>query len=527
MDNVKDLLAKIESGELSYEEKLASLAMVEDSLVQMRQKAKEQAIGSSVEYILESFNIIKAKMEKRLAEMVPKKGDKGDKGQDGKNGRDGKDGRPGRDGGQGSKGTDGLPGRDGRDGEDGVSVTDASIDFDGSLIITLSSGRVINVGEVVATDLAEKIKLVTSGGGTSQQVLDTLASLQTQINNLIPSQTGNSGKFLTTNGTSTSWATVSGGGGSGDVVGPASATNNNIVLFDGTTGKLIKQSSALTFDGINTFQLIATGNAVANLEGSSTNNAVLRLRNTTTGALAGIFANNSKQLVFEANGAVEQMRLTSTGLGIGTSSPAVKFVVSNAGANGYEFDPPNGFISSYNRSTNAWTAVTFRAGSYTWNINNSNDALKLDASGNLFTANGKIGPNATQQHTMPAVTSDTYTLNAATQTLTNKRIDPRVSTAASTATLSPDVSAFDQYNLTAQAAALTVAAPTGTPVDGSKLIIRILDNGTARAITWNATYTVIGVTLPTTTTASKTTYVGCVYNATATRWDVIAVTTQA
>jgi len=30
------------------------------------------------------------------------------------------------------------------------------------------------------------------------------------------------------------------GGGSGDVVGPASATNNAIVRYDGTTGKLIQ-----------------------------------------------------------------------------------------------------------------------------------------------------------------------------------------------------------------------------------------------------------------------------------------------
>jgi hypothetical protein len=75
--------------------------------------------------------------------------------------------------------------------------------------------------------------------------------------------------------------------------------------------------------------------------------------------------------------------------------------------------------------------------------------------------------------------------------------------------------------------ALTINAPAGTPVDGNKLLFRILDNGTARAITWNATYTVIGTTLPTTTTANKTTYVGCVYNANNTRWDVVAVTTQA
>jgi hypothetical protein len=120
-----------------------------------------------------------------------------------------------------------------------------------------------------------------------------------------------------------------------------------------------------------------------------------------------------------------------------------------------------------------------------------------------------------------------YVTPTGTETLTNKRINPRVVTAASTATLAPDISAGDQYNLTAQAAALTVSAPIGTPVDGNKLIFRILDNGTARAITWNATYTAIGVTLPTTTTISKTTYVGCIYNANNTRWDVVAVTTQA
>ena len=34
--------------------------------------------------------------------------------------------------------------------------------------------------------------------------------------------------------------TTGGGGGSGDVVGPGSAVNNQVVLFDGTTGKLIK-----------------------------------------------------------------------------------------------------------------------------------------------------------------------------------------------------------------------------------------------------------------------------------------------
>jgi hypothetical protein len=120
-----------------------------------------------------------------------------------------------------------------------------------------------------------------------------------------------------------------------------------------------------------------------------------------------------------------------------------------------------------------------------------------------------------------------FTTIDGTATLTNKRIDPRVTSAASASSLTPSVATADIYAYTALAAALTINAPTGTPVDGDKLIFRLLDNGTGQTLTWNATYTVIGVTLPTTTTASKTTYVGCIYNANNTRWDVIAVTTQA
>jgi hypothetical protein len=107
------------------------------------------------------------------------------------------------------------------------------------------------------------------------------------------------------------------------------------------------------------------------------------------------------------------------------------------------------------------------------------------------------------------------------------RVDPRASSTASTASITPDISSFDQYAVTAQAAGLAINAPTGTPVDGNKLVFRLLDNGTPRALTWDGTFTAIGVTIPTTTTANKTTYVGCIYNANNTRWDVIAVTTQA
>jgi hypothetical protein len=131
--------------------------------------------------------------------------------------------------------------------------------------------------------------------------------------------------------------------------------------------------------------------------------------------------------------------------------------------------------------------------------------------------------------TLPAAT-DTLAGIAATQTLTNKWIHPRVTSAASASSLTPDPSTTDEYCYTALAAGLTINAPSaasGTISNGDKLLFRFLDNGTGRALTWNATYTIIGTTLPTTTTANKMVYVGCIYNAANTRWDVVAVATQA
>ena len=130
------------------------------------------------------------------------------------------------------------------------------------------------------------------------------------------------------------------------------------------------------------------------------------------------------------------------------------------------------------------------------------------------------------------VVNKTYS-DSGTQTLTNKRINPRTtgsSISTSTTTLTPDVSSYDQYNFVAHAANCAIGAPTGTPVDGNKLTFRILDNGTTKTFTFDATYTsMIGSAFTNTfaTTANKTSYIGCIYNAYNTRWDVVSLVTQA
>lgn len=120
---------------------------------------------------------------------------------------------------------------------------------------------------------------------------------------------------------------------------------------------------------------------------------------------------------------------------------------------------------------------------------------------------------------------------SSTNTLTNKRINPRsVVAGATSGNLTVNGDTTDLYEAEGLTGAITFLQPSGTPIDGQKLMIRIKDNGTARAITWTTSagaFRALGITLPTTTVLSKVTYVGCVYNSTDSFWDVIATVTQA
>jgi len=374
MANIRELIQSIEANDSSFDEKLDAINKMEETLVAMRQQ-EEQAVQDNVDLIVEAIKVMENKVTAQLEvakSIVPEKGDKGDKGDRGLDGRQGVDGK---------NGLNGRDGKNGIDGKDGVSVTDAKIDFDGSLVITLSTGQEINVGEVVAPDLAEKIKVIsTMSTNGAVGIKDEGTSISTGVKNI---------NFV--------GATVT-------------ATNSG----DDVTVNVSAGTGTVT-------SVAATVPAFLSVAGSPI---------TTSGTLA--------------------ITLSGTALPI---------------------------------------------------------------------ANGGTGAT-----TLAGASIATY---SGTETLTNKRIDPRVTSAASASSLTPSVATADVYAYTALAAGLTINAPTGTPVDGDKLMFRLLDNGTSRSLTWDATYTVIGVTLPTATTISKTTYVGCIYNANNTRWDVIAVTTQA
>lgn len=89
---------------------------------------------------------------------------------------------------------------------------------------------------------------------------------------------------------------------------------------------------------------------------------------------------------------------------------------------------------------------------------------------------------------------------------------------------------YDTYTVNALGASGTINAPTGTPTDGQRLVIRIKDDGNIRGLAFSGAtgaYRQVGTLLPTSTTPNKVTYLGCEYNAVDSFWDVVAVTIQA
>lgn len=104
-------------------------------------------------------------------------------------------------------------------------------------------------------------------------------------------------------------------------------------------------------------------------------------------------------------------------------------------------------------------------------------------------------------------------------------LNPRTFVTAATGNVTPSYD-YDAYIITSQNGPIIFVNPT-TLVQGQAFVIRIKDNGTARAFTWESKYRGIGVDLPTGTTAGKVMYISCIYNTTENKVDVTGVAEQA
>ncbi len=145
------------------------------------------------------------------------------------------------------------------------------------------------------------------------------------------------------------------------------------------------------------------------------------------------------------------------------------------------------------------------------------------------TLTGVLVGNGTSAFTAVTAPSGTIVGTTDTQTLSNKRNTPRVTTITSSATPTINTDNCDCVTITALAAAISTMTTnlSGAPNNFDTLIFRIKDDGTARAISWGASFVAKGVALPTTTVISKLLTVGFIYDTVATTWGCVASAQEA
>lgn len=307
---------------------------------------------------------------------------------------------------------------------------------------------------------------------------------------------------------------------SGYITSSTAASTYQPILVSGTNIKTLNGASIL---GSGDITITGGGGGDVTLDGvqTLTNKTLVspiintRLSLGDQTIVSSAVTNQSTTIAVEPNG-------TGTASSI---SPKNSSNPSNFQYGQFRVDATRVEVASLGAGTSAALPLRLRAGTR---------SLTLSTTGGLSINDGSVG-TAGQVLASGGVGGDLNWVDipvtlSNTATLTNKRITPRIVSIASASTITPTADTADQYVVTAQAAAATLAAPSGTPTDGQRLLIRIEDNGTARALTWTTSsgaYRAVGVTLPTTTTVGKVLYIGAVYNSQDTFWDVIAVAMQA
>ena len=185
-------------------------------------------------------------------------------------------------------------------------------------------------------------------------------------------------------------------------------TANGVLYLNGS--KVATSGSALTFDGTNfTTTGYAAGNGIRSLSGNP-----VRFYNSANTNWSQISAPvGTGDMQFDT-GAGEQMRLTSTGLGIGTSSPGAKLgVVGNAIFSGtvpyIALSGSQSTTASYLQYTVATSQLDIlSSGAIDFQTGGSiASKMRLDASGNLGLGGTSFGSGAVVMFIANATTAPT------------------------------------------------------------------------------------------------------------------------
>lgn len=357
-----------------------------------------------------------------------------------------------------------------------------------SNVLTLST-------ELGGTGIARSLQLVAVGSGSNATLTITRNSLPTLAYTWGSTAT-TSGSYVTFSGTNTASSGTINAFAITPTINQSSTAGYTALLVnptETTTGSGTKLLADFQVGGVSKAFISNAGTVSTTSYLTATGDPIGAATSMTSGAYLGFTGSTGKMVLVGSSASLIDFNNTST-------NPQTSY----AGRIFYS-------VSSSYMAFGVANAEVMRLTSSGIELGNSSDTTISRSSAGVIAVEGVV---------IPSISS--------TNTLTNKFITPQVQSVADAGgTLTPVSITNDIVIATALSQATTIAAPTGSPVQGEKLTIRLKDNGTARALTWNAIYRAIGVTLPTTTVISKIVYVGCIYNSTDTKWDVVSVAQEA